>query len=88
VGSAWYTRNTAWNGTYSTYRYNWTSGDRFGFAPVTITAGAERLVGPDPTASGKPNGAGGGLRASPEGGSVVGATVVAVAVALGVFFMS
>ena len=56
VGSAWYTRNTAWNGTFSTYRYNWTSGDRFGFAPVTITVGAERLVGPDPTASGKPNG--------------------------------
>lgn len=55
VGSAWYTRNTAWNGTYSTYKYNWTSGDRFGFAPVTITAGAGLLSAPDPTASGKPN---------------------------------
>ncbi|KAK3692550.1 hypothetical protein B0T22DRAFT_447509 [Podospora appendiculata] len=44
VGSAWYTADSAWNGTYSTYRYNWTSGDRGGFAPVTITAGAELLV--------------------------------------------
>ncbi|KAK0738375.1 hypothetical protein B0T18DRAFT_433193 [Schizothecium vesticola] len=39
VGAAWYARNPAWNGTFSTYRYNWTSGDRFGFAPVTVTAG-------------------------------------------------
>lgn len=39
VGAAWYARNAAWNGTFSTYRYNWTSGDRFGFAPVTVTAG-------------------------------------------------
>ncbi|KAK1828672.1 hypothetical protein QBC39DRAFT_333049 [Podospora conica] len=43
VGAGWYARNTAWNGTFSTYRYNWTSGDRFGFAPVTVTAGAEGM---------------------------------------------
>ncbi|KAK4200478.1 hypothetical protein QBC40DRAFT_145926, partial [Triangularia verruculosa] len=43
VGSAWYTRDGGWNGTYSTYSYNWTSGDRFGFVPVTITQGAEML---------------------------------------------
>lgn len=60
VGDVWYTRNTDWNGTYSTYSYNWTSGDRFGYAPVTITEGAELLVGPaTPTASGMPNGGGG-----------------------------
>jgi hypothetical protein len=77
VGSAWYVRNTAWNGTYSTYKYNWTSGDRFGFAPVTITAGAELLDAANPTASGKPDGA------VAERGSVVGAFVVAIAAIFG-----
>ncbi|KAK0646017.1 hypothetical protein B0T16DRAFT_457985 [Cercophora newfieldiana] len=83
VGSAWYTRNKAWNGTYSTYNYTWTSGDRFGFAPVTITAGAELLAAADPTASGQPNGAtrGGGLGNAPEIGFA--AVMVAVAVVLG-----
>ncbi|KAG7290566.1 hypothetical protein NEMBOFW57_000569 [Staphylotrichum longicolle] len=33
VGRVWYTRDPSWNGTYSTYSYDWTSGDRFGFAP-------------------------------------------------------
>jgi len=79
VGSAWYAKNTAWNGTYSTYKYNWTSGDRFGFAPVTITAGAELLDAAlaSPTASGKPDGA------VAERGSVVGAFVVAIAAIFG-----
>ncbi|KAK0737023.1 hypothetical protein B0T21DRAFT_437985 [Apiosordaria backusii] len=45
VGDAWYTGDKEWNGTWSTYSYNWTSGDRFGFVPVTITQGAEMLVG-------------------------------------------
>lgn len=59
VGDVWYTSDPNWNGTYSTYSYNWTSGDRFGYAPVTITQGAELLDGPaTPTASGIPNGAG------------------------------
>ncbi|KAM7204038.1 hypothetical protein V8F20_003736 [Naviculisporaceae sp. PSN 640] len=58
VGDVWYTNNPTWNGTYSTYSYNWTSGDRFGYAPVTITQGAELLDGPAaPTASGFPNAA-------------------------------
>jgi len=84
VGSAWYTRNKSWNGTFSTYNYTWTSGDRFGFAPVTITDGAERLVAADPTASGKPNGAarGAGLGGSP--GIRVAAFVAAAAVVVGV----
>lgn len=47
----WYTRDPGWDGTFSTYSYNWTSGDRFGFAPVTVTQGAELLTGPDPTPS-------------------------------------
>lgn len=75
VGSVWYTRNTAWNGTYSTYKYNWTSGDRFGFAPVTITAGAELLSAPDPTASGKPN-------TAARGSSPAVSALLAVVVAL------
>ncbi|KAK4163501.1 hypothetical protein QBC43DRAFT_354991 [Cladorrhinum sp. PSN259] len=48
LGTAWYTRDALWNGTFSTYSYNWTLGDRFGYAPVTITAGAELLVGEGP----------------------------------------
>ncbi|KAK3333989.1 hypothetical protein B0T19DRAFT_440686 [Cercophora scortea] len=58
VGSGWYTADTAWDGTFSTYRYNWTSGDRGGFAPVTITAGGELLVRQTavPTAGGSGSG--------------------------------
>jgi hypothetical protein len=53
----WYTRDAGWDGVFSTYRYDWTSGDRFGFAPVTITEGADLLgLG------------GGGLTASGGGG--------------------
>ncbi|KAK3996118.1 hypothetical protein QBC44DRAFT_387163 [Cladorrhinum sp. PSN332] len=48
LGTAWYARDSAWNGTFSTYSYNWTRGDRFGYAPVTVTAGAELLVGEGP----------------------------------------
>lgn len=73
----WYTRDTSWNGTFSTYSYNWTSGDRFGFAPVTITAGAELLTGPDPTASGGGSDSGGGRT---RGGPAMGAVVVWVGV--------
>ncbi|KAM7215713.1 hypothetical protein V8F06_008907 [Rhypophila decipiens] len=58
VGDVWYTKDPDWNGTYSTYSYNWTAGDRFGYVPVTITQGAELLEGPaTPTASGMPNSA-------------------------------
>lgn len=55
VGAVWYTKDPDWNGTFSTYSYNWTSGDRFGFAPVTITAGAE-LLGPAVTTTATTNG--------------------------------
>ncbi|CAK7230121.1 hypothetical protein SCUCBS95973_007463 [Sporothrix curviconia] len=48
VGPIWYTADANWNGTYSTYNYTWTSGDRYGFAPCTVTAGVS-LLGP-PTA--------------------------------------
>lgn len=50
VGSIWYTSDPDWNGTFSTYSYNWTSGDRYGFAPVTITEGGE-LIGPQASAT-------------------------------------
>lgn len=50
VGAVWYTADPGWNGTYSTYSYNWTSGDRFGFAPVTITAGVNLMAPPGATA--------------------------------------
>jgi hypothetical protein len=97
VGSAWYARvGTSWNGTYSTYSYNWTKGDRFGFAPVTITAGAELLSEGEPTASSSPNealrawGGGGGsgshgsLRGLLDGGGpAVVAFMVGAGVALG-----
>ena len=84
VGTAWYTKNTAWNGTFSTYSYNWTSGDRFGFAPVTITAGAEMLAATTPTASASPNAAGSGLVGPSGGGPAVAALAAGAAVALGV----
>jgi hypothetical protein len=44
VGAGWYTHSPGgFDGTYRTTNYSWTSGDRFGFAPVTITAGVEKL---------------------------------------------
>jgi hypothetical protein len=49
VGGGWYTQDAGFNGTYSTYNYSWTPGDRFGFAPVTITDGVEKM--PPPTSS-------------------------------------
>lgn len=83
VGSAWYTRNSAWNGTFSTYSYNWTSGDRFGFAPVTITAGAELLAESTPTASGGPN-ENAGVRVWGHGeGGLLSSVVVGLALGLG-----
>ncbi|KAK1751684.1 hypothetical protein QBC47DRAFT_433671 [Echria macrotheca] len=86
VGSAWYTKETAWNGTFSTYSYTWTSGDRFGFAPVTITAGAEMLLagGVSPTASGSANAA---SRQSDGGCGSVALVVWVVAMAVGVGVM-
>jgi hypothetical protein len=48
IDAAWYTA-TRWNGTHSTFSYNWTTGHRFGFAPVTITLGVD-LMGPVSTA--------------------------------------
>lgn len=83
VGNAWYSKETAWNGTFSTYSYTWTSGDRFGFAPVTITRGAEMLLagGVSPTASGSAN------AAPPSGrggdGGVVALVIWVVAMAVG-----
>ncbi|KAK4157908.1 hypothetical protein C8A00DRAFT_11290 [Chaetomidium leptoderma] len=84
VGSVWYTRDAEWDGTFSTYRYNWTSGDRFGFAPVTITEGAGLLTGPQPTASGGgTSGAVGRREAAAAAAAVVVAVAVGVMVALG-----
>ncbi|KAK0711193.1 hypothetical protein B0H67DRAFT_555213 [Lasiosphaeris hirsuta] len=85
VGAVWYTKDPAWNGTFSTYSYNWTSGDRFGFAPVTITAGAEMLAETNPTASGTPNGAAALPRAL--GGSAGAAVAVGAVLAVGVGFI-
>jgi len=45
VGPIWYTNDPSWNGTFSTFSYNWTSGDRYGFAPCTVTQGVE-MMGP------------------------------------------
>lgn len=79
-----YTKNPEWNGSYSTYSYNWTTGDRFGFAPVTITEGAELLTGPSPTASGASNAAAGVVRAGPAtAAAVVQALVLAAVVMTG-----
>lgn len=44
VGAGWYTHDKQFSGTFSTYNYTWTSGDRFGFAPVTITAGVQDIL--------------------------------------------
>lgn len=60
VGSIWYTGDPEWNGTFSTYSYNWTSGDRFGFAPVTITEGIELMGPPSTTAAASTNAAAAG----------------------------
>ncbi|KAH8894853.1 hypothetical protein GQ53DRAFT_839256 [Thozetella sp. PMI_491] len=82
VGSAWYTSNRDWNGTYSTYTYNWTTGARWGFAPVTITMGAELITVPNPTASRSANAAAGGSSStSLEGRWFVG-TGLAIAAAM------
>ncbi len=51
VGPIWYTGDPNWNGTYSTYNYTWTSGDRYGFAPCTVTQGVNLLGPPAPTAA-------------------------------------
>ncbi|KAK3357421.1 hypothetical protein B0T25DRAFT_157606 [Lasiosphaeria hispida] len=85
VGPVWYTKDPAWNGTFSTYSYNWTSGDRFGFAPVTITAGAEMLAETSPTASGTPNGAARRALGGGEAGTAV--VVVGAVLAVGVGFL-
>ncbi len=45
IGSIWYISEPTWNGTFSTYSYNYTTGDRLGFAPCTVTRGVE-LMGP------------------------------------------
>jgi hypothetical protein len=63
----WYARDTAWDGVFSTYRYDWASGDRFGFAPVTITEGADLLGLGVLTASG-----GGGGSGASSGGVMMG----------------
>lgn len=87
VGAAWYARNAAWNGTFSTYRYNWTSGDRFGFAPVTVTAGipaggmGEQVLEASGSAS-SGAGAGKGMGGGGVWGLVLG--IVGVGVGVGV----
>ena len=88
VGSAWYTGDPSWNGTYSTYSYNWTSGARWGFAPVTITMGAELMQGLSPTASRTANAAAApaGRRGPASEGDyflVGGLAITAAAMALG-----
>jgi hypothetical protein len=65
IGKGWYThRNPDFNGEWSTYNYTWTTGDRFGFAPVTITAGVEKLPvlgeAPEATSDSQDGAAGGG----------------------------
>ncbi|KXX76412.1 hypothetical protein MMYC01_207071 [Madurella mycetomatis] len=88
VGDMWYTKNTEWNGTYSTYSFNWTSGDRFGFAPVTITEGAELLTGPSPTPSGASNAAWSVVRGGPAREAVVvQGAVLGVILMVGVGFV-
>jgi hypothetical protein len=71
VGKGWYTRkHPGFSGTWSTYNYSWTSGDRFGFAPVTITAGLEKLAEQRPAKS--TEGESGGSRlGSPLSGNYV-----------------
>ncbi|KAK3322385.1 hypothetical protein B0H66DRAFT_590132 [Apodospora peruviana] len=85
VGDVWYTSNADWNGTYSTYSYNWTSGDRFGFASVTITQGAELLAEASPTASGMPNAAVGKLLLA--GDALRGVLLLGTGIALGVMVL-
>lgn len=45
VGEAWYAGDRRFNGTWSTYNYTWSTGDPWGYAPVTITSGASLLQG-------------------------------------------
>ena len=76
VGADWYTADPAWNGTYSTSSYDWVSGDRFGFAPVTITEGVHMMGPPQPTISPSQNAAAapvGGLGRGGAGGAVLAA---------------
>lgn len=90
VGAAWYARNAAWNGTFSTYRYNWTSGDRFGFAPVTVTAGipaggmGEQVLVASASASSGAGAGRGGAGGVVAGGGVLGWVVGIVGVGVGV----
>ncbi|KIH92992.1 hypothetical protein SPBR_03023 [Sporothrix brasiliensis 5110] len=62
VGPIWYTADANWNGTYSTYNYTWTSGDRYGFAPCTVTAGVS-LLGPPTAVVAAPSSTNGAARA-------------------------
>jgi len=78
LGKGWYTRrNPDFSGDWSTYNYTWTSGDRFGFAPVTITAGVEKLPAgggaAEPTEDSQDGAAGGG-----RGGMLQGAKMLAI----------
>jgi hypothetical protein len=84
VGRVWYTGETSWDGRYSTYSYTWTSGDLFGFAPVTITSGAELLSAAEPTSSGEANAAASGRRPCGRIGliAVIMVLILAVIVAL------
>ena len=66
VGPIWYTNDANWNGTFRTYSYNWTSGDRYGFAPCTVTSGVELMGPPTLTATTSTNGAAGASRGGPS----------------------
>lgn len=50
IGEEWYKSTPGWDGSLRTLPYNWTVGKPFGFAPVTLTAGVEKL--PKATAGG------------------------------------
>ena len=93
VGDGWYTRlDPGWNGTYSTYNYSWTSGDRFGFAPVTLTAGVEKLPAATAKATSSNAAAPGAGRGPPRGllgemGGLLCSSAVVGAFVLGIFLV-
>jgi len=93
VGPIWYRNDPSWNGTFSTYGYNWTSGDRYGFAPCTVTKGVELMGPPIMTSTTSTNGAAGQGPWRPGPGRVEELRWLAstaglfVAVVLGVFLI-
>lgn len=84
VGKGWYTKKQPdFAGEWSTYNFTWTSGGSYGYAPVTITAGLEKLPAETAPAGGK--GADGdkeGAGAGSFSGKARGARTVAVIAAI------